>query len=207
MIAAMIKLLTGVQARWRGIEPFREDGTVPRRVFFANHQSHLDAIVIWAALPKEIRRTTRPVAARDYWDRTRLHRWLARRTFNAVLIDRHHVTKSNNPLIALEEATATGSLIFFPEGTRQANEDDDIGTFKSGLFHLARKDPELEIVPVYLENLNRILPKGELLFIPLLAVATVGPALRLVDGETKEAFLLRSRDALIQLRGSQRVDD
>ena len=207
MIATLIQILTGVQARWRGIEPLLEDGTIPRRVFFANHQSNLDAVVIWASLPLRVRRVTRPVAARDYWDRTWLRRRLAARTFNAVLIDRVHVTRSNNPMIALEQAAATSSLILFPEGTRRTDEDADVAPFKSGLFHLARKDPNLELVPVYLENLNRILPKGELLFVPLLAVVTFGCPLRLNEGERKDDFLECAREALVKLReGASHAD-
>jgi 1-acyl-sn-glycerol-3-phosphate acyltransferase len=200
LIATLIQVLTGVQARWRGVEPVLPDGSVPRRVFFANHQSHLDALVVWASLPTPVRKNTRPVAARDYWDRTRLRRFCAAKTFNAVLIERGHITKSNNPMLILEQAAQTSSLILFPEGTRREDEDAEIAAFKSGLFHLARRIADLEFVPVYLENLNRILPKGELIFIPLMAVATFGPPLRLSEGEDKDHFLDRARTALLRLR-------
>ena len=199
MIATLIRLISGVQARWRDLEPLGADGSIPRRVFFANHQSNLDALVIWASLPAIVRKSTRPVAARDYWEKTRLRRLICQRTFNAVLIEREHITKSNNPLGALEQAAAEGSLILFPEGTRKVDQDGDIAPFKSGLFHLARHDPSLELVPVFLENLNRILPKGELLFIPLMAIATFGKPLKFCDGESKDEFLHRARNALIEM--------
>ena len=144
-----------------------------RRVYFANHTSHLDFVVLWAVLPRVVRRCTRPVAARDYWERGPLRRWLARRVFRAVLIEREHITQSCNPLEPLAEALRAGeSLILFPEGTRHCG--PDIGEFKSGLYHLLRVATDAEAVPVYIENLNRVLPKGETLLVPFLCSVTFG---------------------------------
>jgi len=202
MIAGLIRLVTGAQARWVGVAPVRDDGSPPLRIYYANHTSNLDAPVIWAALPPPLRRTTRPVAARDYWDGGALRRYLANRVFRAVLIERTKVTASNNPLVPMEQALEAGeSLIIFPEGTR-ATEDDatDPKQFKPGLWHLAKKHPEAELVPVHLENLNRILPKGSLLLIPLLAAVTFGRPVRPEGGEEKQQFLDRARRAVAELR-------
>lgn len=199
MVAALIRLVTGAHARWAGLEPARVDGSVPQRVYFANHRSHLDAPVVWASLPGPLRRLARPVAARDYWDRGPIRRWLAASVFRALLIERAKVTVSNNPLRAMEAALAAGdSLILFPEGTRAAA-DEDMCDFKAGLWHLARKHPAVEFVPVHLENLNRILPKGAFLIIPVLAAVTFGPPIAPVDGEDKPAFLRRARSAVQDL--------
>ena len=194
MTAGIIRLLTGVRARWVGVEPVLPDGTIPQRIYFANHSSHLDAPVVWASLPTELRRRARPVAAKDYWEGGALRRYLASKVFRAVLIERKRVTARTNPLEAMEAALDAGdSLILFPEGTRSENEDAELGQFKPGLWHLARKHPGVQLVPVHLENLNRILPKGEYLLVPLLAAATFGTPIKPEEGEDKAAFLTRAR--------------
>ena len=200
MIAAVIRFVTGAQARWAGVAPVPEAGPAPKRVYFANHTSNLDAPVIWASLPTELRRRTRPVAARDYWERTRLRRWLATRIFRVVLIERKHVSARANPLAVMEAALDAGdSLIIFPEGTRGTDDDGEMNDFKPGLWHLARKHPDAELVPVYLENLNRILPKGDFLLIPLQAAVTFGAPVRPAEGEEKAAFLARARESVAAL--------
>ena len=197
MIAALTvvfaNLLTGSNVRWAGCAP------EPRqRIYFANHTSHLDALVLWAALPSELRPKTRPVAARDYWSRGRLRHWLATRLFNAVLIERQNISQSNNPLDGLMAALERrDSLILFPEGTR--NESGELGAFKSGLFHLGRRRPDVEMIPVHIDNMNRILPKGEFLPVPLLSCITFGEPLRVREGESKADFLQRAREAVLNL--------
>jgi len=200
VIAGLIRLITGAQARWCGVDPVRADGTVPPRVYFANHQSNLDAPVIWASLPPELRRQTRPVAARDYWSKGPLRQHLANKVFRCLLIERAKVTVSNNPLRAMEEVLDSGdSLIIFPEGTRSMDDDAQMNEFKPGLWHLAKKHPEAELVPVHLENLNRILPKGTLVLIPLLAAVTFGAPIRIHEGEDKPTFLARAKKAVEEL--------
>ena len=200
MIPWLIRLVTGATARWVGVDPVRPDGSVPQRIYFANHTSNLDAPVIWASLPGPLRHRTRPVAARDYWDADPVRRYVSRRVFRAIPIERKKVTARNNPLEPMEQALDAGdSLIIFPEGGRAADEDADVGEFKSGLWHLARKRPDAELVPVYLENLNRILPRGDFILIPLLAAVTFGTPVRVEDGDDKAAFLARARQAVADL--------
>ena len=178
--------MTGAQARWAGCAP-----DPVQRLYFANHTSHLDFPVIWASLPDTLRARTRPVAARDYWDATRMRRYLARRVFRAIMIDRSMAALRDNPLRPIEEAVEAGdSLIIFPEGTRNLDEDTGLSPFKPGLYHLARLYPHLQLVPVYLENLNRILPEGgKFIPIPILAAVTFGAPIPLVPGEDKRTFL------------------
>jgi len=195
MIAGLIRLLTGAQARWLGCLP--EDR---QRIYFANHSSNLDGPTIWASLPTSLRLKTRPIAARDYWDKGPLRRLLATRVFNAVLISRKGITREDNPLRDMETALAAGSsLIIFPEGTRTLDEDGGMNPFKPGLWHLARAHPTVELVPVHLENLNRILPKGDFLVVPLLAAVSFGAPIVAVEGEEKAAFLERARAAVAAL--------
>jgi 1-acyl-sn-glycerol-3-phosphate acyltransferase len=93
---------------------------------------------------------------------------------------------------------AGDSLIIFPEGGRFPGPEPQ--KFKGGLFHLAKDRPQVQLVPVYLENLNRILPKGEILPVPLLGSITVGSPIQLESGETKADFLDRARNAVWSLR-------
>ena len=170
-----------------------------QRVYLANHSSHLDFIVIWAALPTPLRRVTRPVAAHDYWSKTALRRYLATQVYRAILIEREHVSAANNPIEQMIAAMGEEfSLILFPEGTR--GRGGEVGEFKSGIYHLAHHRPGLKCVPVYLENLNRILPKGEVLPLPLLSSVSLGTPMQLQDGEKKSAFLLRLREAVSALK-------
>ena len=192
MIAGVIRLFTGAQARWLGCAPEPKP-----RIYFANHASNLDGPVIWASLPPLLRRRTRPVAARDYWEKGRIRRFVSQRVLNAVLIDRSHIGAHNNPLTAMEAVlTAGDSLIIFPEGRRQDDEDAGLNPFKPGLWHLAKKHPQVELVPVWLENLNRILPRGELILVPLIASVTFGTPLAAAEGEDKAAFMTRAQAAV-----------
>jgi len=200
ILAAAAQVIAGSTVRWLGCAP-----TAGQRVYIANHSSHFDFIVLWSYLPPRLRRLTRPVAARDYWERDAVRRYLATRVFNALLIDR----------VATPGAAAAGlgrqavdqmvqsldnrhSLILFPEGTRGAGED--LAPFRSGLYHLCRTRPEIEVIPVYLENLNRILPKGHLLPVPMLSRITFGAPLHLQPAEEKDAFLERARQAVRALK-------
>ncbi len=194
VVASLLRLLTGARAHWVGCEPH------PRsRVYFANHTSNLDGPTIWSVLPPAIRQLARPVAARDYWTGGKIRHFMATRVFNAILIERKKPTRSDNPI---EEMLAglgeSGSLILFPEGTRGPGPDP--AEFKSGLFHIAKKRPDLELVPVLLDNMNRVLPKGELLPVPLICNVTFGSPMSLQEGEPRDNFLARARQAVIQLR-------
>ena len=196
ILATAAQIVTGSTVRWAGCAPSEE-----QRIYIANHSSHLDFIVLWSYLPPWLRRRTRPVAARDYWARDVIRRYLAARVFNAVLIDR--AASPGTPAGQLgrqavdQMIEALGdqhSLILFPEGTRGSG--DEVAPFRSGLFHLCRAKPQVAVVPVYLENLNRILPKGHLLPVPILSRITFGTPLRLQPDETKDAFLQRARESV-----------
>jgi 1-acyl-sn-glycerol-3-phosphate acyltransferase len=192
LIAGLARLIAGGTVQWA--EPPRPTP----RVYFANHTSHLDFVLLWSYLPPECRAATRPVAARDYWESSRLRRYLAERVFRALLIDRQG-PEARASVDRMAECLAAGdSLILFPEGTRGTGEE--IAAFKSGLFHLSAASGGVDLVPVSIENLNRILPKGEFLPVPMVSRVAFGRALRLQDGERKDDFLVRAREALEALR-------
>ena len=251
MLLGLIRLLTGAQARWWGCPPKAE-----QRIYFANHQSHLDLVMIWAALPEELRSITRPIAARDYWANTPFKRWITTEVFNAIYVERGGSAGAPSasstapatsheriepsfepamtpppdepapavqgelplatpadapatpapgsaeallPLQPLIEALKSGdSIIIFPEGTRGHTGEPQ--KFKSGLFTLAQMFPEAVLVPAWIDNVQRVMPKGEVVPVPILCSVTFGEPLELEDGEERRPFLDRAREAVIALR-------
>ena len=193
LLALIVRLITGAQGHWKGCPPKAE-----QRIYFANHQSHIDWVMIWAALPRDLRSSTRPIAARDYWTATPFKHWLTREVFNAVFVTRQR-TDDQDPLEPLVEALRNGdSLVIFPEGTRSHRGEPQ--PFKSGLFHLAEQFPDVPLIPVWIANVQRVMPKGEVVPVPVLCSATFGAPMRLEPGEDKRAFLERARQAVIALR-------
>lgn len=192
-VAGLARVLAGGSVRWDA--PPSTNGA---RVFFANHTSHLDFVLLWSYLPPDLRRRTRPVAARDYWEKGPIRRYFARRVFRALLIDRAG-PEARGAVDQMAQGLAAGdSLILFPEGTRGSG--DTIAPFKAGLYHLCDAHPGLELVPVSMENLNRVLPKGEFIPVPMVSRVVFGESLRLENGETKDEFLARARRAIETLR-------
>lgn len=193
LLAAIARLITGAQGHWKGCAPKAE-----QRIYFANHQSHLDWVLIWAALPQELRATTRPIAAKDYWTSSRFKHWITREVFNAVYVARQR-TDDQDPLEPLVEALANGdSLVIFPEGTRSNKGDPQ--PFKSGLYHLAEQFPGVPLVPAWIDNVQRVMPKGEVVPVPVLCTVTFGAPLQLEPGEDKRVFLARARAAVMAQR-------
>ncbi len=195
LLLGLIRLLTGAQARWQGCPPKAE-----QRIYFANHQSHVDLILMWAALPAELRSITRPIAAGDYWTKTRFRKWITTAVFNAIYVARTK-TGDQDPLEPLIRALDQGdSVILFPEGTRGNQEEPQ--TFKSGLYNLALKFPDVVLVPAWINNVQRVMPKGEVVPVPILCSVTFGVPLALGPDEDRGSFLTRARQAVVDLRES-----
>ena len=198
-IIAFTRLVTGAQARWIGCAP-----TPEQRIYFGNHASHADFALIWSLLPDTLRRRTRPVAGADYWERGRLRRYLIREVLRGVLIERGGHARASDPIGIIVDALELGdSLIVFPERTRNTT-DEKLLPFKSGLYRVACRRPEVPLVPVWMDNLGRVLPKGDVIPVPLLCSVNFGAPMRLQPGEAKAAFLGRARQALLDLAASTR---
>ncbi|SEI98848.1 MULTISPECIES: 1-acyl-sn-glycerol-3-phosphate acyltransferase [unclassified Variovorax] len=275
LLLGIVRLLTGAQARWYGCPPKAE-----QRIYFANHQSHADLVMIWAALPEELRSITRPIAARDYWANTPVKRWITTEVFNAVYVERAATAPAasataaapvpaavavkappmpaeriepsmepllpptpltepvdavpeaqgqldlpeppapppppmpppaepeaapdtappaSDPLAPLVEALRSGdSIIIFPEGTRGHTGEPQ--KFKSGLYTLATLFPDVVLVPAWIDNVQRVMPKGEIVPVPILCSVTFGAPLRVKENEERRPFLDRARAAVIALR-------
>ena len=231
-LLGLVRVLTGSQARWYGCPPKAE-----QRIYFANHQSHADLVMIWAALPEELRSITRPIAARDYWTKTPFRQWITTAVFNAIYVERQAATPptapaaavvadsaqpggpdpaneappppspealraalpEGDPLAPLVRALESGdSIILFPEGTR--GHGDDPQRFKSGLFRLAQMFPQVVLVPAWINNVQRVIPKGEVVPVPILCSVTFGAPIELAPGEERRPFLDRARRAVMALR-------
>jgi 1-acyl-sn-glycerol-3-phosphate acyltransferase len=193
LLAFLARLITGAQGHWYGAPPKAE-----QRIYFANHQSHFDWVLIWAALPRDLRAQTRPIAARDYWTASPLKHWITREVFNAVYVSRVR-TEDEDPLEPLADALRNGdSLVIFPEGTRGNKGEPQ--AFKAGLYHLAEQFPDVQLIPAWIDNVQRVMPKGEVVPVPILCTVTFGAPCNLGVEEPKAEFLARARDAVIALK-------
>jgi 1-acyl-sn-glycerol-3-phosphate acyltransferase len=196
LLAGLARLITGAQGHWYGCPPKAE-----QRIYFANHQSHFDWVLIWAALPSDLRARTRPIAARDYWGRGGFKTWLTTAVFNAVYVSRQR-TADEDPLEPLAEALKNGdSLVIFPEGTRSNKGEPQ--AFKAGVYHLAKQFPEVQLIPAWIDNVQRVMPKGEVVPVPILCSVTFGAPMQVQPDEDKAAFLARAREAVLALRNLQ----
>jgi len=192
------RLLTGARSLWVGCEP-----ELKQRIYYANHNSHIDFILLWSSLPIHIRRQTRPIAASDYWLKDGFRRFLIQDTFSGVTIQRNR-SDQQDPLQPVKDVLAEGySIIFFPEGTRNLNDDIELLEFKSGLYHLSQQFPDVEVVPVWISNLKRVMPKGAFIPLPLLSTVIFGKPLVLNQFSDKEQFLKHAQQQLLKLKEAE----
>lgn len=189
------RVFTRVDAKRPPGEP-RADQTL----YFANHTSHGDFMLLWATLPPALRRNTRPVAGRDYWLASPLRRFVGGKVFCALMIRRDASQPGPSPVDQIVEALHEGSsLIFFPEGTRNTG-DAVLQPFRSGLFHVATACPTVRLVPAWIDGIREVLPKGAYLPVPSKCTVHYGEPVALRPGEEKDAFIARARQALLDLR-------
>ena len=190
-----VSFITGVRPKFEGDISFSPE----KKVYFANHASHGDFVMVWISLPKKWRKLARPVAGADYWLKGRFRRFIINNVFNGLLIMRN----GNDPKAITQQMSAAlqegSSLIIFPEGTRNMDDDVTLLPFKSGIYHLARENPDVQFVPIWIDNINRVLPKGKLIPVPIICEVNIGKEIQLFPGESKDDFLQRARDAMLAL--------
>ena len=190
-----VSFITGVRPKFEGDISFSPE----KKVYFANHASHGDFVMVWISLPKKWRKLARPVAGADYWLKGKFRRFIINNVFNGLLIMRN----GNDPKAITQQMSAAlqegSSLIIFPEGTRNMDDDVTLLPFKSGIYHLARENPDVQFVPIWIDNINRVLPKGKLIPVPIICEVNIGQEIQLFPGESKDDFLQRARDAMLAL--------
>ncbi|WP_413042720.1 lysophospholipid acyltransferase family protein [Pseudomonas sp. YJ42] len=192
LLISILRLLLGASARFESTPDLSG-----QRIYFANHTSHIDTLAIMAALPKEARLNTKPVAAADYWGKNRFLRYIATRGLNSVLINRQS-KDGEDPLEPVRQVMEQGcSVIIFPEGTRSFQALP--GEFKSGLYRLHRAFPQAHLVPIYLDNLYRSMPKGKHVPLPIICTIRIGDPLAVLENEEIGDFLNRAREAVVRL--------
>lgn len=194
VLCLFTSFVTGIGAK----HPSELEFTPEHKVYYANHSSHGDFFLVWISLPQQWRMQAQPVAGADYWLGNKLRAFIAERVFKVLLIRRN--SDPEQAIATMTTALQQGrSLIVFPEGTRNTEDDHLLLPFKSGIYHLACQNPEVEFVPVWINNINRVLPKGRVLPVPLLCDVNIGLSLRKQDDEDKQAFIERARQALLAL--------
>jgi 1-acyl-sn-glycerol-3-phosphate acyltransferase len=193
-LAGLARVVTGVRPIWAGSAP-----TGRQLIYFANHASHGDFILVSTCLPPGERARTAAVAGADYWNAGSIRRFVAKKLLRTVLVERNWVERTADPMQVMLDALKAGeSLIFFPEGTRNMTEEPLL-RFRSGLYNLALARPDIELVPCWIENMSRVLPKGAVLPVPLLCRVVFGTPLTLEEGEDRKVFLDRARQSLLLL--------
>jgi 1-acyl-sn-glycerol-3-phosphate acyltransferase len=193
-LAMLARAVTGVRPIWSGSAPSQR-----QRIYFANHASHGDFILLSASLPASERARTRAVAAAGYWGKTRLRRFIAEDLLGSVLVHRAWTEPAQNPIAIMLDVLGRGdSLIIFPEGTRNMT-DEPLLRFRSGLYNLSIARPDVELVPCWIENMSRVLPKGQFLPVPLLCRVIFGAPIAVAETEDRRDFLNRAHAALLAL--------
>lgn len=194
-LSTFVSFITGVRPKFEGDLDF----TPEKKVYFANHASHGDFVLVWISLPKKWRDVVRPVAGADYWLKGKIRRFVIHNVFNGLLISRN----GHDPKAITEQMNAAlqdnASLIIFPEGTRNTDDNTVLLDFKSGIYHLARTNTDIQFIPIWINNINRVLPKGKLIPVPIICDVFIGKPIQLLPNETKDEFLHRAREAMLAL--------
>ena len=195
-LAFAIHIMAAPRVIWAGSSP-----STRQRVYFANHTTNADLPLIWTALPPALRRRARAVAAADYWLKNPIRTFIGRHVFDGVRVDRRpDKADGHDPMARIRTALDSGdSLIIFPEGRRN-DTDEPLLPLKAGLYNIAQSHPHVELIPVWISNLNRVMPRGETVPIPVISLICFGAPLEVRRNEDKETFLARAAGAMLEAR-------
>ena len=134
-------------------------------ILIANHNSHMDTMALMSAIPSRFIHRVHPIAARDFFGGSLFSRILMRYLVNATLIRRDREDPDRDPIDDMDKMLKKQrSLILYPEGSRGM--PGKMSNFKRGLGYLVQRNPNINVIPVYLENIYKTLPKGKKLILP-----------------------------------------
>jgi len=193
IVRAVTGIVLGLNVRHR--ERLPQQGPA---ILAANHNSHLDTLVLMTLLPLRLLPKLRPVAAADYFLRHPVLAWFALNIIGILPIRRGGVRTEDDPLAPLVAALARDEiLIFFPEGSR--GEAEQLAEFKSGLARLKERCPEVPVIPVFLHGLGKALPRGEAVLVPFFVDVFVGEPVPWTGDRAR--YMVAFREAIVHLAG------
>jgi 1-acyl-sn-glycerol-3-phosphate acyltransferase len=191
LIRIVLLVILGINVRRKELLPASGPAIV-----IANHNSHLDTLVLMSLFPLRLLPYIRPVAATDYFMSTSVLAWFATRIVNIIPLARNHARTISDPLESVRAALTNASIvILYPEGTR--GEPEQLTRFKRGIAHLAEQFPTTPVIPVFIHGLGKALPKGETLLVPFFCDVFVGEPLRFKDD--RNAFMQAVNDRFLAL--------
>lgn len=181
LVRPVILFVLGINVRHREKLP----GTGPV-VIIANHNSHLDTLVLMSLFTGRSFKKVRPVAAGDYFMKNKFLAFFSTRVMNIIPIQRK-MTKDIRGMFSpiIEALDDDGIIILFPEGSR--GEAEQLSKYKSGIYYLMREVPDVAIVPVFMHGLGKALPKGSFIFVPFFVDILVGDPFKF--DENRKAFM------------------
>ncbi|MES2035585.1 MAG: lysophospholipid acyltransferase family protein [Pseudomonadota bacterium] len=187
------RFLTGADVSGREHLPLKGPAIV-----VANHNSHMDTLLLLTIFPSKAMSRVRPAAASDYFLKDPMIGWVSRNLIGIVPVARDKVGTGEDVLAPAREALTAGDIIVvFPEGTR-GNADDEMARLKSGVARLAEAFPEAPVTPIWIQGAGRVLPKGEVIPVPMNCAVLIGPPVRWAGKRTE--FMDGLREALMKLK-------
>lgn len=169
-------------------------------IIAANHNSHADAVTLMTAVPTNKLANTHPIAAADYFGKNKFTSFISWLFINVKLIPRKKSSDedNDNPINIMDELLKKKkSIIIFPEGSR--GKPGKLSPFKKGIGILSEKNQNVPIIPVYLEGISRVLPKGNKIILPSLTKIYFGEAIHITD-ESAEEIVERVEKAIHRLK-------
>jgi len=172
IIRPVIFIVLGLNVRHREKLP-----TKGPAIIVANHNSHLDTMVLMSLFPMSQLPSVHPVAASDYFLKNKIIAWFSLNIIGIIPLKRKRDFPEEDLLRPCYEALERNDImIFFPEGSR--GEPEEMAKFKQGIAYLSKKYPDIPVTPIFIHGAGKALPKGEAMLVPFFCDVFVGSALK-----------------------------